>query len=424
MSRAEWFRASPWLLGRRLLLPALVVWGMAGEIAVHPWQAAEAFLIVVALLMRFTWPSAALLLAVVCVDSAAAGIITVPVLAFSAGRRTPSLRRVGAVFALASAALIVKVLMEVAPATINEVPWKSGILLGTALAGGGLILPGAIGTLAGERARRSDALRERNAILERAQELTDTQARMGERARIAEEMHDLLGHRLSLISLHAGALELRTRQTAPELSDQASMMRATAKTALDELRGVLGILKVDSPADDMSGHGDDAGTRADIAALVLASQRAGVDVQLTWTGDDTAGLDSAIRRALHRVVREALTNAHKHAPRTAAQVLVERDGQRIRAEVRNRLAASGAPTASGTSMGLVGLRERVRLVGGTIRAGTDGERAEFVVSALLPVVPGTTAPPHPHLTDMAIGHAVQPGANAETDSVGRTGGDS
>jgi signal transduction histidine kinase len=392
-ARAEWSSLNRWTLLRKLLLPALVVWGMAGVIADSPWRGAEALLVVVALLGRFTWPSAALLLVVVSVDTFVAGMIAVPVIAYRLGRRATSLGRAAAVFALASVPLTLKAFLAVQPATDGSPPWGVAALVAGLYVGVGLILPGMVGALARERARRVDTLLDRNAILERAQQLGDEQARMQERARIAGEMHDLLGHRLSLISLHAGALEVTTRQTAPELSEQAAVMRTTARTALDELREVLGILKLDSPSENpdgqrSDGHGDETGTRADVAALVLASQRAGVDVGLTWDGEDTAGLDGTARRALHRVVREALTNVHNHAPGAAAQVLVEHRAAVLRVEVRNGLRPPGAPRTPGTSMGLVGLRERVRLAGGTMRAYRDGERAEFVVSAVLPLLSG------------------------------------
>lgn len=384
--RAEWSAPSRWILIRRLLLPGLVGWSAVPEVVADPWLGPGAFLVVVALLARFTWPAAALLLAVAAVSTPAAGIVAVPVIAYGAGRRIPSLPRASAVFALASVALAVKVLL------VNAADgWETAWLLAATSVGLGLILPAAVGALAGERTRRADALRERNALLERAHHLGDEQARMNERARIAGEMHDLLGHRLSLISLHAGALELRTRHTAPDLSEEASVLRTTAKTALDELREVLGILKVDALAPDVDGHGDDAGTRADVSALVLASQRAGVAVQLAWTGEDATWLDGKVRRALHRVVREALTNVHKHAPGAATQVTVERGTQWIRVEVRNALGASGGRPNPGARMGLVGLQERVQLAGGTIRAGTDRERGEFMVSALLPLVASASA---------------------------------
>jgi hypothetical protein len=260
-------------------------------------------------------------------------------------------------------------------------------VLTAAAVGIGVVLPGVAGALVGERRRRIEALHERNAILERAHRLGDEQARMQERARIAGEMHDLLGHRLSLISLHAGALEMGTRQAAPDLSEQAELVRTTARTALDELRQVLGILKVDTTPDPgTEGHGDDAGTRADLSALVLASQRAGIPVELDWDGDDLVGLDLRIRRAVHRVVREALTNVHKHAPGARTAVSVERGADWIRVEVRNDLPPHRVRSAPGTSMGLVGLQERVRLVGGTLRTGT-GMDGSFVLTALLPVAP-------------------------------------
>jgi signal transduction histidine kinase len=420
--RADWSSVNRWVLTRRLVLPALVVWGMAAEIAERPLRGAAGLVVIVALLARFTWPSAALLLAVASVDTVAAGVIAVPVIAYRAGRRIASLRRAGAIFALASATLTLKVLASVVPGSSDAEPWGLALLLATAFAGVGLILPGTIGALTGERARRSEALRERNAILERAQTLGDEQARMQERARIAGEMHDLLGHRLSLISLHAGALELRTRQTAPELSQQASVMRTTAKTALDELREVLGILKVDSHHEGTDGHGDDAGTRTDLSALVFASQRAGADVRLTWTGDDTTGLDGTIRRALHRVVREALTNVHKHAAGAATHVVVERGAEQIRVEVRNGLGTPGTRTTPGTSMGLVGLQERVRLAGGTIHAGADSERTEFVVRVLLPLVPAATVPGHSDRADTTIDQTDLAGRQtARSASIAETG---
>src|SRR5205807_8244800 len=116
-----------------------------------------------------------------------------------------------------------------------------------------------------ERRTRILALEERNAVLEHAQRLGDAQARLQERARIAGEMHDHLGHRLSLIALYAGALEVRSKEAAPEVANEATLVRTTAKTALDELREVLGILRVDAEERDSDGR-DEVGTRADVAA--------------------------------------------------------------------------------------------------------------------------------------------------------------
>jgi signal transduction histidine kinase len=389
--RDDWAGISRWVRARRLVLPALLAWTLAGQVD-DPWQGVAVALVLVALLARFTLPSAALLLVVAQVTAPTAAALAVPVIAYAAARRIAAPRQAIAVFSVASVLAALNAVVHA-----RSLPWQATAAIAAAAVGVGLILPGAVGALVGERARRIDALRERNEILERAHRLGDEQARMQERARIAGEMHDLLGHRLSLISLHAGALEMGTRHGAPALSEQAALVRTTARTALDELRDVLGILKVDAPRPDTDGHGDDAGTRADLSALVLASQRAGLPVELAWEGDDLVGLDGRIRRAVHRVVREALTNVHKHAPGAETNVVVERGDEWIRVEVRNDLPSNRGRPAPGTSMGLVGLEERVRLVAGTIRAGANADRTLFVVAAVLPLTPaghpdGTATP--------------------------------
>jgi signal transduction histidine kinase len=385
--REDWAAVSRWALVGRLALPVLLGYVMAGGIGTDPWKGVGAALVVLALLARFTMPAAALLLVVALVSAPPTAVLAIPTAAYGAARRIAAPRRAAAVFGVAAVMLAFNVAVR-----DQDSAWVVKAVIAGAVVGAALMLPGAVGALVGERARRVEALRERNAILERAQRLGDEQARLQERARIAGEMHDLLGHRLSLISLYAGALEMGTRQAAPTLSEQAELVRATARTALDELREVLGILKVDTSEPDTDAHGDDAGTCADISALVLASQRAGVPVQLTWEGEDLVGVDGLVRRAAHRVVREALTNVHKHAPGAATDVVVERERDWVRVEVSNALPAQRGQPAPGTSMGLVGLQERVRLVGGVIRAGASTDNTRFVVGARLPLEPVPSAP--------------------------------
>jgi len=386
-ARRQWGGISRWVLARRFVLPVIVGWAMISESGGQPWRAAEAVVVVLALLARFVWPATALLVTAALADSATALVVAVPVLAYRAGRRiTAPGWVVGAVFGVAAALAGLDVLARVAAGHAHGARYWG---LASAGAAGyvsvGLLLPGAIGFLAAERARRVDALRERNAILERADRLVDEQARAQERARIAGEMHDLLGHRLSLISLHAGALELGARERAPAFSEQASTVRRMTKMAMDELREVLSILRLDVPEGDIGVSDNEVGTRADVSALVLASQRAGQQIRLEWEGEDLPGVDGNIRRAVHRVVREALTNVHKHAPGAATAVLVGRGADGIRVEVRNELRAPVAAGADGT--GLAGLRERVRLVGGTIQAGATSDRA-FRVVAVFPLARG------------------------------------
>ena len=375
---------SRWRLLQWLILPGLFLWGAALDVVTHPWHAVPTLLTVAALLARYRWPATALL--VVALSSAApAVIVTLPFLAYGAARRLASARRAVATLVLATAAAGGSALLWLDDPT-TDWPTTAALIAGyVALV---MLLPAAIGAIGGERARRVEALRERNAILERAQRLGDLRARMQERARIAGEMHDLLGHRLSLISLYAGALELRTRDQQPTLNAQADLIRNTAGTALDELREVLGILRVDTGRADNDAPADGAGTHTDIEALVDASRAAGQPVTLDWQGDDLTNVDLRVRRAVHRVVRESLTNVHKHAPQAPTRISVHVDTIQVVVEVHNPLRPPRTPPPS-TGLGLVGLQERARLVGGTV--STRRQNGEFVVTASLPL----TAPATP-----------------------------
>ena len=378
---------------RRLLLPVLIGWPM---VSLHdsPARLAAAALVVAAVIARFKWPVPALLLASACLSVApGTAVVAVLVLAYGAAYRTSSPYRACAAFAAAWVLVALSALHRVT-APVGTDSLALAAMIGVSC----LAPPAAVGALAGARARRLAGLRERNEILQRANLLGESQAKMAERARIAGEMHDLIGHRLSLISLHAGALELGTRATTPQLSEQAVLIRTTAKQALDELREVLGILNADADADadgagpypDAGDHAD-TGTRVDVDALVLASRKAGTPVELQWIGDDLTGLDRPLRRAVHRLVREALTNVHKHAPGMPTRVRVEHQPETLGVEIGNRLPTPPAPItiAPSTGLGLIGLYERVRLAGGTLTTGPDGDC--FVVRALLPV---TVRPGH------------------------------
>jgi signal transduction histidine kinase len=245
------------------------------------------------------------------------------------------------------------------------------------------VVPALVGVLIRQREGLTTAERERVESLERAQSLAVAQARLRERARIASEVHDVLGHRLSLIALHAGGLELATAHGDPEAPEAARLIRTTARQALDELRGVLGLLRSEE-ASDRPAPTEQTGTRADLTALVAASEAAGVTVGLVWHGEDLADADESVRRAIHRVVREALTNVHKHAPSAPVEVRVARHEERVTVEVRNDATGASADADAGT--GLVGLHERVRLLGGAFRAETTGDGG-FLVRAEIPLTP-------------------------------------
>ena len=251
-----------------------------------------------------------------------------------------------------------------------------GVLLTAVVVGWGLFI----------RARRElvFSLRERAARLEAEQALRVEQAREAERRRIAREMHDVLAHRVSLLTLHAGALEFRPDASPEEVAEAASVIRGSAHAALEELRGVIGVLR-----DGEGGGGPEPPqpTLADIPALVEESRAAGMKVEASLA-DPPGPVPDALGRTAYRVVQEGLTNARKHAPAAAVAVHVgpDADGALVVQVVSRRplgVAAGATPAGPGTGNGLIGLGERVALAGGALRHGPDGA-GDFVLRATLP----------------------------------------
>ncbi|RDG34586.1 sensor histidine kinase, partial [Streptomyces corynorhini] len=260
-----------------------------------------------------------------------------------------------------------------------------------------LVLPALSGTLLGQRRPLVRLLQERNAYLEQTRVLTAATSRMEERARIAGEMHDMLGHRLSLISVHAGALELAAARQAPSMAGQAELLRTTAGTAMEELREILDVLRREelapsSRASEGTEREPEAvrGTRADLTALVTESRRAGVRAELVWSGPDSDALHPRVRLALHRVVREALTNVHKHAAGAPTRVEVAHADDRVEVTVTNEAPRGTWRPMAGNRSGLAGLEERIALIGGSFAAGPVGT-AGFRITAALPCHDGTGA---------------------------------
>ena len=233
------------------------------------------------------------------------------------------------------------------------------------------------------RARRElvNSLRERAERLESEQKLRVEQAREAERRRIAREMHDVLAHRLSLLSVHAGALEFRPDAPADEVAEAAGVIRGTAQTALQELRDVIGLLREEIDEDRPQP------TLAQVPSLVEESRAAGMNVR--WRDEPTGadGVPEAIGRTAYRVVQEGLTNARKHAPNAAVDVILD-SGPPLVVEVvsRRALEAPNRDELTGTGTGLIGLAERVALAGGQLRHGPD-ESGDFVLRATIPWTP-------------------------------------
>lgn len=224
------------------------------------------------------------------------------------------------------------------------------------------------------------SLRDRARRAETEAQLRAEQAQRLAREAIAREMHDVLAHRISLVALHAGALEVRPDLPVEQVRESAALLRTTAHQALEELRGAIGVLrgKADEEAPSVPQP-----TLHDIPRLVEQTRQAGakIDFDMDVTGETSA----ALGRDAYRIVQEALTNAAKHAPGAPATVRVTGGpGEGVSVSVRNaRPVPVGAAAVPGAGSGLIGLRERVDLAGGTLRHGPD-ERGEFVVSASLP----------------------------------------
>ncbi|MES1194000.1 MAG: histidine kinase [Solirubrobacterales bacterium] len=232
-----------------------------------------------------------------------------------------------------------------------------------------------------ERAQRFDAERR----------LHEEQAREAERRRIAREMHDVLAHRISLLSVHAGALEFRPDAPPEEISEAAGVVRGAAHAALQELRDVIGVLRDED--DGVSGERERTEppqpTLADIPALVQESREAGARVALRIDVPDLGSVPAGLGRTVYRIVQEGLTNARKHAPAAAVDVeIAGGDGQLVVRVVSRRpvgvMARAGATLHTpGAGTGLIGLAERVALSGGMLEHGPDGV-GDFVLCARLP----------------------------------------
>lgn len=235
------------------------------------------------------------------------------------------------------------------------------------------------------RARRQLllSLRERALRAEADRELHEEYARVGERTRIAREMHDVLAHRISLIALHAGGLEVRPDLPPEQIRSTAALLGVTARQALEELRGVIGVLRESGTGDAVAAAPQP--TLRDIGHLVEETRDAGTAIDFHLEVGDIDAVPGPLGRDAYRIVQEGLINVAKHAGDTTARVrVVGGPGEGLHVSVRNRetVSVSTAPVIPGSGAGLLGLRERVALSGGTIVLGPDGS-GDFVVEAEL-----------------------------------------
>jgi signal transduction histidine kinase len=342
-----------------------------------PWLAVPAIaLVVLALLGRRRFPFAApvsvwLLAAVLSlvdgrlVPFSATAVVAGIAAAFLLGNLRDAVRaRLGLAIVLAGAAIVV----------YNDPNPAAGELIFTPLLF-------AIGWLAGfamrERGEQAEAAEVRAAQAEREREAAARIAVAEERARIARELHDIVAHAVSVMVLQVGAVRHKLADTLPEDGEALKGVEQTGRTALTEMRRLLGAMRREG--DDLAlapqpGLGD-------LGVLLEQVGRAGLPVRLHVDGEPYP-LPHALDLSAYRIVQEGLTNALKHARASQADVTVRYGSDELDIEVRDD--GDGALPDHGHGHGLVGVRERVKIYGGEMTADT-ATGGGFVLSTRLPL---------------------------------------
>ncbi|MER6841372.1 sensor histidine kinase [Streptomyces platensis] len=350
--------------------------------------------------LRRVLPATVLLVAIAASFPFGGFALLAPVASWSAGRRIDGVGRATGVFAFAY-------VLDFGLALSQELPHVSPavLVIGAMATLVGTIVPGLAGRYWSQRRTLLDTLREYNAQLLRERAMIAGQARMRERQRIAQDMHDSLGHQLALISVHTGALEV-DRELTGRQREAVGVLREASVGAMHELREVVGLLRdgthapgdgalpsvvgggMPTPALEAMGEEDaKAPSRgvAGIERLVEVSRSAGTSVELRRSGE-VRPLAPISDHAAYRIAQEGLTNAHKHAPGATITIELRYEPDSLVVEVANgpvpETADDGRSVVSG-GQGLTGLRERARLVGGMVHVGSTADGG-FRLAGVLP----------------------------------------
>jgi signal transduction histidine kinase len=232
------------------------------------------------------------------------------------------------------------------------------------------------------RRQRGQAIAERDAT---RQAMTDTlreQAATQERARIARELHDVVAHHVSMVAVQAETARLTTPGMPPEGQERLAAIGDTARDALTEMRRLLGILRAD--ADDGAERAPQPGLGR-LDELLDGAREAGTSVRLAVHGD-VAALPPGVDLTAYRIVQEALTNSRRHAPGAAVEVELRFAPEALRVLVRDD---GPGPAEHGPThpdgLGILGMHERIAMVGGTLRVGAGASGSGFAVEARLPI---------------------------------------
>jgi signal transduction histidine kinase len=257
----------------------------------------------------------------------------------------------------------------VAPYSGDDAGFSSVLLL--------FVVVGAL-ALGDSRRERGQAIAERDETRRAMRDTLEDQAAMGERARIARDLHDIVAHHVSAIAVEAETARLTTKRLPTEGREHFESIGRTARDALDEMRRLLGVLRADA---------DDGGERVpqpglgQLGELIETARAAGSTVRLTMSGQVTA-LPPGVDLCAYRIVQEALTNARRHAPGATVDIEIAYNAESVRLAVRD----DGPGPADGEleGHGLLGMRERATIAGGTLRVGSS-EGGGFSVESELPI---------------------------------------
>ncbi|WP_405067755.1 sensor histidine kinase [Kribbella sp. NBC_01510] len=206
-------------------------------------------------------------------------------------------------------------------------------------------------------------------------------SRLQERARIARELHDVVAHHLSVVVVRADSAPHRLPDVRDDVRAEFAEIADAARASLTEMRQVLRLLREPVEQPPLGELGPQPGLDQ-VAELVASTRRAGADVRLE--AEVPTGLDPAVELTAYRVVQEALSNAVRHAPGSVVRVDVQRVGDALEVKVTNGLPREAVPAGQGSGHGLVGMRERVALVEGTMHAGPTPEGG-YLVTVSIPV---------------------------------------
>lgn len=389
--RLRWY-GHAWRYALALAL-GIVVWlpVMDAQLDQHPllfWTDLVVGLVAFVLIaFRRRWPFAIAVVTILMapLSSLSAGPAALATVSLATRRRWWQVITVGVLNVVFSL-----VYYAVQPSDAVEDPWWVNLSVTVAV----VLAITAWGMFIGSRRELLWTLRQRAETAEAERDLRATQARSNERARIAREMHDVLAHRISQISMHAGALTFRDDLSADEMRSSLTVIQDKAHEALTDLREVLGVLRDDAAAVPLTGPQP---TYDDLGSLVADARAAGAMIEYD---DRLAGHEpppAAVGRTIYRIVQEGITNATKHAP--AATLHVQVGGsptEGVEVVLRNAL-GFGPTRTPGAGLGLVGLAERTELRGGWLAHGVEDASADgpaqesFVLRAWLPWASEETA---------------------------------